>query len=209
MNRTFFVGICGGSASGKTSMAKSLMKALPNSHAVVLSIDNYYHDLRDFPKHISGNYDHPDSLDQAFLLSHLRDLKEGKSVHVPLYDFSTHTRGATFELNPPGIVIVEGILLYAMEAVSSLLDLKIFIDTSVDLMLVRRLRRDIAERGRSLDSVIDQYITTVRPMYFEFVAAKRNTADIIIPGDNSPEQCFDHLMECLNGMNIPELSKLE
>lgn len=208
MNRPFLVGICGGSASGKTSIAHHLKQALPEHRAVIISTDSYYLDLCNFPKHISGNYDHPDSLDMPLLISQLHQLKAGKAIRVPCYDFKTHTRKSFYDLEPTPIIIVEGLLLFSVEQLITLLDLKIFIDTSMDLMLLRRLRRDIVERGRSVDSVMEQYMDTVRPMYFEFVLKNRHRADIILPGDGSPDDCFSHLKQSLNSMSVCELADL-
>lgn len=183
------IGICGGTGSGKTTIARKIVEAVGHERVVLVEQDSYYRNLADMPldERHQANFDHPDSIDSDMLVNHLMRLKQGLKVEMPLYDFKTHTRSDQIEIIPPKpVVIVEGILIFAEPRVLDLLDMRVYVDTPDDVRFIRRLRRDIAERGRTVDSVIDQYYRTVRPMHFEFVEPSKRHADIIIPeGSNS------------------------
>jgi uridine kinase len=178
------IGIAGGTGSGKTSVTNKIVELLDGGCVLVIQHDSYYKDLSTFggltPAEI--NYDHPDSLETELLIRHIRTLKEGRPVDQPIYNFTTHRRlESTQRLKPKEIIIVEGILIFVEKILRDLMDIKIFIDTDADERLLRRLKRDIAERRRSIDSVMKQYITTVKPMHLEFVEPSKHWADIIIP----------------------------
>lgn len=178
-----FVGIAGGTGSGKTTLAKQIQEAF-GDNVVLIEQDSYYKDLSflDLSERAKSNFDHPNALDFILLQAHLEDLKGNKPIEKPIYDFVTHTRvDRTVHIEPRRVVIVEGILLFTIPAVRDLFDLKIYVDNEDDVRLLRRIQRDIAERGRDFDSVKDQYIATVKPMHDAFVAPSKWFADIIIP----------------------------
>jgi len=179
-----FIGICGGTGSGKTTIARAIVDAVGAERVVLIEQDSYYRNLADMPldERHQANFDHPDSIDSDMLVNHLIRLKQGLTVDMPLYDFVTHTRSDKIELiEPKPVVIVEGILIFAEPRVLDLLDVRIFVDTPDDIRLMRRLRRDIIERGRTFERTLDQYERTIRPMHYEFVEPSKRHADIIIP----------------------------
>jgi len=187
-DRPLFIGVAGGSGSGKTTIAEEVVDRL-EGRVSLLHHDAYYRNLVElsFEERTRVNYDHPDSLETELMVKHLESLRSGLAIEHPVYDFATHLRSdETVRIEPGRVVIVEGILVLSDAALRAELDLKIFVDTDPDLRLARRLERDIAERGRSVDSVIDQYFTTVRPMHLEFVEPSRRYADIIIPEGYNP-----------------------
>lgn len=178
------VGIAGGSGSGKTTVANLIVERAGRNHISLLAHDSYYKDLASLsPRERSQvNFDHPDSLDSDLLYTHLLQLKQNQAIDVPIYDFKTHSRtNQTFHVTPKHVILVEGILIFAESKLRSLFDIKIFVDTDSDIRFIRRLQRDISERGRSSESVINQYLTTVRPMHLEFVEPSKRYADVIIP----------------------------
>ena len=178
------IGICGGTGSGKTTIARAIVDAVGAEHVVLIEQDSYYRNLADMPldERHQANFDHPDSIDGDMLVNHIKRLKQGQQVEMPLYDFVTHTRSDRIEIiEPRPVVIVEGILIFAEPRVLDLLDLRIFVDTPDDVRLIRRLRRDIVERGRTFERTLEQYERTIRPMHFEFVEPSKRNADIIIP----------------------------
>lgn len=178
------IGICGGTGSGKTTVANRILESVRASEVVFIQQDSYYRNLKDLPLDFRqvANFDHPAALDNDLLANHVRKLKAGEPIELPIYDFKTHTRlNETRAVEPKPIVIVEGILIFAEPKLLELMDIKVFVDTPDDIRFIRRLRRDIAERGRTVDSVIDQYISTVRPMHMQFVEPSRRYADVIIP----------------------------
>lgn len=183
------IGICGGTGSGKTTIARAIVGAVGGSNVVLVEQDSYYRNLADMPldERHQANFDHPDSIDSDMLVNHLMRLKQGLTVEMPLYDFKSHTRSDRIEIiEPKPVVIVEGILIFAEPRVLGLLDMRVYVDTPDDIRFIRRLKRDIAERGRTVESVIEQYYRTVRPMHHEFVEPSKRYADIIIPeGSNS------------------------
>ena len=178
------IGICGGTGSGKTTIARKIVEAVGKENVVLVEQDSYYRNLADMPldERRQANFDHPDSIDSDMLVNHIRRLKQSLTVEMPLYDFKTHTRSDKIEIiEPKPVVIVEGILIFAETRVLDLLDVRVFVDTPDDIRFIRRLQRDIAERGRTAESVIAQYYRTVRPMHHEFVEPSKRNADIIIP----------------------------
>jgi uridine kinase len=182
--KPFVIGIAGGTGSGKTTVARRIYESLHLDSAVFLDQDSYYRDLAHLPlaERRQLNFDHPDALDNELLVQHLRALVERNPIAKPTYDFIAHTSAdATISVDPRDIVLVEGILLFVEPRLRDLFDLKIFVDAEADVRFIRRLRRDIEVRGRSLESVIEQYLSTVRPMHFEFVEPSKRWADVILP----------------------------
>ncbi len=183
------IGICGGTGSGKTTIARSIVESVGAGNVVLVEQDSYYRNLADMPldERHQANFDHPDSIDSDMLVNHLIRLKQGLPIEMPLYDFVTHTRGDKIEvIEPRPVVIVEGILIFAEPRVLDLLDVRVFVDTPDDIRLMRRLKRDITERGRTFERTLEQYERTIRPMHFEFVEPSKRHADIIIPeGSNT------------------------
>jgi uridine kinase len=178
------IGIAGGSGSGKTTVAQEILQRVGPHRIAFLQHDSYYKDLSGLPpaQKADVNFDHPNSLETELLIQHIASLRDGKSVEVPIYDFSTHSRTSeTFTVNPRGVILVEGILIFTESALRNMFDVKIFVDTDSDLRFIRRLERDITERGRTTESVIKQYQATVRPMHMEFVEPSKRYADVIIP----------------------------
>jgi len=178
------LGIAGGSGSGKTTVAQEILNRVGPDRIAYLPHDAYYKDLSGLPpaQKAEVNFDHPNSLETELLAQHILQLKQGNPVELPVYDFSTDRRTEkTIPITPHGVIVVEGILIFAEPELRPLFDLKIFVDTDSDLRFIRRLQRDIAERGRTPDSVIKQYMKTVRPMHLEFVEPSKRYADVIIP----------------------------
>ncbi|HEX4421666.1 MAG TPA: uridine kinase [Kofleriaceae bacterium] len=189
MDRPFVVGIAGGTGSGKTTVAHKLASAMPAGRCVTIEHDAYYRDQShlSLEDRAAINYDHPASLESALLAVHLRELRSGRTVEVPLYDFATYTRRPeSRRVEPARVIIVEGILVFAEPALREQMDIKIFVDTDPDIRLMRRIRRDLEHRGRTFQSVREQYYATVRPMHLEYVEPTKRWADLIIPegGDN-------------------------
>ena len=178
------LGLAGGSGSGKTTVANVILKRVGAQHIGYVPHDAYYRNFADLPKaqRDSINWDHPDSLETDLMVVHVKALKAGRAVDLPVYDFATHARTErTVHVEPQPIVVVEGILIFADPRLRDLFDVKIFVDTDADMRFIRRLQRDVAERGRTPESVIQQYLFTVRPMHLEFVEPSKRYADVIIP----------------------------
>jgi len=178
------IGIAGGSGSGKTTVAQEILNRVGPERIAYLPHDAYYKDLSGLPpvQRAEVNFDHPNSLDNDLLISHVELLKAHKPARLPVYDFSTHSRTPqSMLISPRNVIIVEGILIFAEPKLRCLFDIKVFVDTDSDLRFIRRLQRDISERGRTTESVIHQYLQTVRPMHLEFVEPSKRYADIIIP----------------------------
>ncbi len=178
------IGIAGGSGSGKTTVAQEILQRVGPDRIAFLQHDSYYKDLSGLPptQRAEVNFDHPNSLETDLLIEHIAALRDGKAVEVPIYDFSAHSRTArTFTVQPRRVILVEGILIFTEAALREMFDVKIFVDTDSDIRFIRRLERDIAERGRTTESVIKQYQATVRPMHLEFVEPSKRYADVIIP----------------------------
>ncbi|MBL8098192.1 MAG: uridine kinase [Anaerolineales bacterium] len=178
------IGIAGGSGSGKTTVAQEILKRVGADKIAYLQHDSYYKDLTGLPpaRRTEINFDHPDSLDNELLIQHIASLLDFQPVSVPIYDFATDSRtGETFIVEPKNVIIVEGILIFVEPELRKLFDVKIFVDTDADIRLIRRLHRDITERSRTTEYVIQQYMATVRPMHLEFVEPSKRYADVIIP----------------------------
>jgi uridine kinase len=188
------IGVAGGTGSGKTTVAREILKRAGTGQISLIQHDAYYKDLSDLPfaQRILRNFDHPDALDNDLLIAHLKQLKAGRAIQMPVYDFTTHTRTAqTVRVEPSRVVLVEGILIFADEALRELMDVKIYVDTHADIRFIRRLQRDLAERGRTMESVVQQYLTTVRPMHEQFVEPSKRYADIVIPEGGFNEVAMD------------------
>jgi len=178
------VGVAGGTGSGKTTVAAEILRRAGTDHISLIQHDAYYKDLSDLPvaQRAMQNFDHPDALDNALLIAHLQELKAGRPVEVPIYDFTTHARTTrTLRVESHRVILVEGILIFSDEALRRLMDVRIYVDTDADIRFIRRLQRDIAERGRTMESVIHQYLATVRPMHQEYVEPSKRHANVIIP----------------------------
>ena len=178
------IGISGGTGSGKTTVANRILESVSADDVIFLQQDSYYRNLNDMPLDYRQevNFDHPDALDNDLLVKHIRRLKAGAPVELPIYDFKTHSRSnETQHVEPKPIIIVEGILIFSDARLLEEMDIKIFVDTPDDIRFIRRLRRDLAERGRTVESVIEQYLATVRPMHMQFVEPSKRNADVIIP----------------------------
>ncbi len=180
----FLVGVAGGTGSGKTTVARKIAASVPAEMVTILEHDNYYLDREDlsYEERCVLNFDHPESLETSLLIHHVRELKANRTVEVPTYDFKNHRRSAsTRRVDPPTIVVVEGILIFSDPELRDELDLKIFVDTDADIRVLRRVRRDMEQRGRTFESVREQYYGTVRPMHLQFVEPSKRWADVIIP----------------------------
>ena len=203
MSTPLVFGVAGGSGSGKTTVVRKIMDALGDTDVVVLEHDRYYRDHPELrlEERAALNYDHPNSLDTDLLVSHLRDLRAGRAVDVPVYDFSLHARKAeTTPIKPGSAIIVEGILIFTDKVLRSLMDVKVFVDTDGDTRFIRRLERDVAERGRTVSSVIDQYLSTVKPMHLEFVEPSKRYADVIIPEGGHNQVAVDMLLTLIRSL---------
>jgi uridine kinase len=187
--RPVIIGVAGGSGSGKTTVVREIVSRLGPDDVALIQHDSYYRDRSELSptERAKVNYDHPDSLETSLLVEDVRSLQDGHAVNVPVYDFSTHTRTAeVVPLAPRKVVIVEGILVLADQDLRAQMAMRVFVDTDPDIRMIRRLRRDMKERGRTLDSVVTQYLESVRPMHLEFVEPSKRHAHIIIPegGEN-------------------------
>jgi uridine kinase len=193
-NKPVIIAVAGGSASGKTTVVDKIVAAFDAHDVTVIKHDDYYKDQSDVPmeERLKVNYDHPFSLDNDLLFKQILDLIKGKDIVKPTYDFENFTRSNITEIiHPTQIIILEGILIMEDERIRELCDIKLFVEADDDLRFIRRLRRDMAERGRSMDSVVTQYLTTVKPMHFAFVKPTKRYADIIIPNDKDHEVAVD------------------
>ncbi len=181
---SILIGIAGGSGSGKTTLADKLVECFGTDEVSIIRHDNYYkrHDDLSYEERTKLNYDHPDAFDTELLIEHIRMLKDWHSVEMPVYDYSQHNRSdKVIVVHPAPVLILEGILIFVEESLCSLMDIKVFVDTDADVRILRRILRDVKARGRSLDSVINQYLTTVKPMHEQFVEPSKRRADVIIP----------------------------
>jgi uridine kinase len=200
--RPFTVAIAGGSGSGKTSLTRALVEAIGRERCSVLDHDSYYRDLSDLPieQRAEVNFDHPESLENGLLADHLQCLRDGRAVERPLYDFATHTRlPATTRIEPRPIVLCEGILLLAVPELHRAFDLRVFVDTPADVRALRRVQRDILERGRTVQSVVHQYLQSVRPMHERFVEPARSTADLVLGWQHTPAEWATTVTDLLRG----------
>ena len=197
------IGVAGGSGSGKTTVVRRIVESLGPDQVTVLEHDRYYRDRNDlrFEERLALNYDHPDSLETDLLVRHLRHLKAGRSVDVPRYDFARFARlDATETIPSRKAIIVEGILIFTDAALRELMDVKVFVDADADTRFIRRLRRDVAERGRTMETVIDQYLGSVKPMHFEFVEPSKRYADLIIPIGGHNPVAIDMMLSLLRSL---------
>lgn len=194
---TIIIAIAGGSGSGKTTLANRLKEHFGPNEAILISHDNYYkrHDDMTFEERTKLNYDHPDAFDTPLLVKQLRDLKNGIAVDCPTYDYTLHNRAqATIHYEPAPVIIVEGFMLFVEKQLTDLFDFRIFVDTDADERILRRILRDVNERGRTLDSVINQYLTTVKPMHEAFVEPSKRKADLIVPEGGNNAVALDVLV---------------
>ena len=200
---SFVIGVAGGSGSGKTTVVRRIVDSLGPEQVTLLDHDRYYRDRNDLrlEERAALNYDHPDALETDLLVRHVRQLKGGKAVDVPQYDFTRHARlSETETFHPRRALIVEGILVFTDAALRDLMDIKVFVDTDSDTRFIRRLQRDVAQRGRTMDSVIDQYQNTVKPMHLEFVEPSKRYADVIIPLGGHNTVAVDLLLTMLRSV---------
>lgn len=190
--------IAGGTASGKTTVVRKTIEKLNSDDVTVIPMDNYYNDLSNLPleERKKVNYDHPSSYDMDLLYSHITNLLEGKEIDMPIYDFVIHNRDntKTIKVKPTKVIMLEGILALYDERIRDLSSIEIFVESDDDLRFIRRLKRDISERGRTMDNVIYQYLTTVKPMYHKYVKPTKRYADLIIPNDEKHEVAVDFLV---------------
>ena len=188
--KPLIIGIAGGTGSGKSTVARKVAEALPEASAAFIEMDAYYRNFAHLPmdERRKINWDHPESFDLDLLVSHLEQLALGGAIERPVYDFVTHTRRAqTVRVAPADVIVVDGILLFADERLRGLCEVKVYVDTDPDIRLIRRIRRDSTDRGRPLEEILDQYLTTVRPMHLQFVEPSKRYADVIIPrGGHNP-----------------------
>jgi uridine kinase len=202
------IGICGGTGSGKTTVAQKIISAIGNTRIVCLQQDSYYRDLKALPldERRKANFDHPDSFDGELLLHHLQELSAGRPIERPIYDFAAHSRQpGTMRIEPFPVVLVEGILIFHDERMRRLMDLRIFVDCEADIRFTRRLERDIRERGRTVESVIEQYLTTVRPMHEQFVAPCIRYADVIIPHGGYNDTAIDLVLQKIQSVLVTSI----
>ncbi len=197
MQNIMVIGIAGGTGSGKTTITRKLIQAFGEEVSVVHH-DNYYkaHHNMPFEERAKLNYDHPNAFDTDLMLEHIRQLKQGKSIRCPVYDYSIHDRtDKTVLIRPTRVIIVEGILIYESLELCREMDIKIYVDTDADVRILRRIVRDVRDRGRSLDSVIDQYLNTVKPMHEQFVEPSKRRADVIIPQGGHNQVALEMVIE--------------
>ena len=197
MSDIMIIGIAGGTGSGKTTFTKRLIQRFGTEVSVVHH-DNYYKAHHDMPyeQRAKLNYDHPNAFDTELLVEHLKQLRRGESIQCPVYDYSIHDRtDKTVTIKPTRVVVVEGILIFASRELCELMDVKIFVETDADVRILRRIVRDVRDRGRSLESVIDQYLTTVKPMHEQFVEPSKRNADLIVPQGGHNQVALDMVVE--------------
>ncbi len=196
--KTTIIGIAGGTGSGKSTLTARLREHFGENEVSVINHDSYYkrHDEMTYEERCKLNYDHPDSFDTALLVEHLQALRRGESVQVPVYDYTVHNRSDRTEtVAPAPVVIVEGILIFAAPELCDLMDLKVFVDTDADVRILRRIVRDVKSRGRTLDSVVTQYLATVKPMHEQFVEPSKRKADLIVPEGGRNKVALDMLIK--------------
>ena len=201
MKNTMIIGIAGGTGSGKTTLTQRIAERFENNISVIFH-DNYYkaHSGLTYEQRAKLNYDHPDAFDTALLIEHLKKLRKGEAVLCPTYDYTIHNRSSlTFNIEPAKVIILEGILIFQNPALRELMDIKIFVDTDADVRIIRRILRDVQERERSLDSVVSQYLTTVKPMHEQFVEPSKRSADIVVLDGGHNLVALDMIMQRIQG----------
>ncbi len=206
------IGICGGTGSGKTTVARRILDNVSDECVIFLQQDSYYRNLGDMPLELRRqiNFDHPDALDNDLFINHVKALRAGEAIDMPVYDFSNHSRKhETIRIGPKPILIIEGILIFVDAALRELMDIKIFVDTADDLRFIRRLQRDVHERERTVEAVIKQYLDTVRPMHEQFVEPSKRFADVIIPEGGYNEVGIDLISGKIRTQLQQELSRVK
>ena len=201
MSNTIFIGIAGGTGSGKTTLTEHIKKKFGDDVSVLYH-DNYYkaQDGVPFEVRCRQNYDHPDAFETDLMVRHIKALKTGVAIHCPVYSYSEHNRTAqTQEINPTSVVIVEGLLIFQNPELRELMDIKIFVDTDADVRILRRILRDVQERGRTIESVVEQYLTTVKPMHEQFIEPSKRFADLIVPEGGHNLVALDMIMQRIAG----------
>ena len=201
--KPLIIGICGGTGAGKTTITNRITQALSEANVIILEQDNYYKDFPELPlaERTKQNFDHPDSIDTALLTEHLKRLRTGEPIERPTYDFTYYRRlPQTVRVEPRAATILEGILIFESKPLRELMDIKIFVDTDADIRFIRRMGRDIRERGRSPESVVRQYLDTVRPMHLEFIEPSKRHADVIIPEGGSNEVGIDLVIQKIRSL---------
>ena len=194
MKKTILIGIAGGTGSGKTSVANAILAEFSSSEVVLIQQDSYYHDLKHLhiDERATVNFDHPDAVDFNEMCENLQSLIDGQTVQIPMYNFNTHTRtGDTYTIGNHHIIVLEGILALFDEKIRNMMDIKLYVDTPDDIRIIRRIKRDINKRGRTFESVIEQYYNTVRPMHQQFVEPSKKYADVIIPEGSHNKVAID------------------
>lgn len=207
--KPIIIGVAGGTASGKTTVSEAILDRVGRDRIAYIQHDSYYRDLSHLPleERREMNFDHPHALETELLVSHLKQLQAGQPIEVPTYDFATYQRrGAPRLIEPSRVILVEGILIFADRELREMMDIKLYVDTDADLRLIRRLQRDIQERGRTLETVIQQYLTTVRPMHLEFVEPSKRYADVIIPAGGFNKTAIEMIVARIEGMLAGEVS---
>ncbi len=201
MQKPVVIGVTGGTGSGKTTVTKRILKDIPDQQILVIEQDSYYKDQSHMPfeERIKTNYDHPFAFDNDLFIRQLKDLVNNKTINKPVYDYKIHTRkSTTITVKPADVIIVEGILILEDKNLRDLMDIKIFVDTDADVRFIRRLLRDINRRDRTMESVINQYLSVVRPMHLRFVEPTKRYADIIVPEGGENEVAIDLLVTKIN-----------
>jgi uridine kinase len=199
----FIIGIAGASGSGKTTLSERILEEIGKDKIALLPHDAYYRnqDHRSFEERLKVNYDHPESLETELLIEHIHQLKNGQTVQLPVYDFVHHTRAKeVIQVEPKKLILIEGILIYVEKQLRQLFDMKLYVDTDQDICFIRRLRRDIVERGRTMDSVVNQYLQMVRPSFLEFVEPTKRYADVIIPEGGLNQVASEMVIARLNNL---------
>jgi uridine kinase len=207
--KPIIIGVAGGTASGKTTVSDAILERVGRDRIAYIQHDSYYRDLGhlSLEERRKLNVDHPDALETELLVSHLNQLQVGEAIEVPVYDFATYQRGnETTRVEPRRVILVEGILILVDKELREMMDVKLYVDTDADLRFIRRLQRDIRERGRTVEMVIDQYLTTVRPMHLEFVQPSKRYADVIIPAGGFNEAAVQMIVARIEGMLAGDVS---